>query len=66
MKAMQWKRKWKGTYVGTVASELEGNIEESRKTTSASDHPVYQYSLIQKNVMVMKVIMMRMVTIMYM
>ena len=30
--------------MGTVASELESNIEESHKTTSASDLPVYQYS----------------------
>ena len=33
-----------GTYVSTVASELESNIEVSHKNTSASDLPVYQYS----------------------
>ena len=38
------EKKMEGTYVGTVASELESNIEESHKTTSASDLPVYQYS----------------------
>ena len=32
------------TYVGTVARVLESNIEESNKTTAASDLPVYQYS----------------------
>ena len=31
------EKEMEGTYVGTVASELESNIEESHKTTSASD-----------------------------
>eukprot|EP00731_Ephydatia_muelleri_P012192 Em0006g1086a len=38
------EKEMEGTYVGTVASELESTIEESHKTTSASDLPVYQYS----------------------
>ena len=37
------EKEMEGTYVGTVASELESNVEESHKTTSASDLPVYQY-----------------------
>ena len=34
------EKEMEGTYVGIVASELESNIEESHKTTSASDRPV--------------------------
>ena len=38
------EKEMEGTNVGTVASELESNIEESHKTTSANNLPVYQYS----------------------
>ena len=54
-----------GTYVGTVARELESNFEERNKTTAASVLSVYSTLLIQKNVMVMTVIVMKMVTTKY-
>ena len=38
------EKEMEGTYVGTVARELESNIEERIKTTAASDRSVYQYS----------------------
>ena len=38
------EKEMEGTYVGTVARELESNIGESNKTTAASHLPVYQYS----------------------
>ena len=39
------EREMESTNVGTVARELESNIEESNKTTAAGDLPVYQYSV---------------------
>ena len=51
------EKEMEGTYVGT-------NIEESHKTTSASDLPTSTL-LIQNNVIVRKVIMMKMETTMY-
>ena len=39
------EKEMEGTYVGTVARELESNIEERNKTTAASDLSVYQYSV---------------------
>ena len=38
-------KEMEGTYVGTVARELQSNIEERNKTTVASDLSVYQYSV---------------------
>ena len=38
-------KEMEGTYVGTVARELQSNIEERNKTTAASDLSVYQYSV---------------------
>ena len=35
------EKEMEGAYVGTV----ESNIEESNKTTAASDIPIYQYSV---------------------
>ncbi|KAL5497499.1 hypothetical protein EMCRGX_G013975 [Ephydatia muelleri] len=39
------EKEMEGTYVGTVARELQSNIEERNKTTAASDLSVYQYSV---------------------
>ena len=39
------EKEMEGTYVGTVARELQSNIEERNKTTAASDRSVYQYSV---------------------
>eukprot|EP00731_Ephydatia_muelleri_P009198 Em0004g1536a len=38
-------KEMEGTYMGTVARELQSNIEERNKTTAASDLSVYQYSV---------------------
>ena len=37
------------TYVGTMARELESNLQERNKTTAASDLSVYQYSFDSEN-----------------
>ena len=39
------EKEMEGTYVGTVARELQSNIEERNKTTASSDLSVYQYSV---------------------
>ena len=39
------EKEMEGTYVHTVARELQSNIEERNKTTAASDVFVYQYSV---------------------
>ena len=39
------EKEMESTNVGTVARELERNIEESNKTTAAGNLPVYQYSV---------------------
>ena len=38
------EKEMEGTYVGTIARELESNFEERNKTTAASNLSVYQYS----------------------
>ena len=39
------EKEMEGTYVGTIARELESNTKERNKTTAASDLSVYQYSV---------------------
>ena len=56
-----------GTYVSTVARELDSNIEESNQNHALLQAIFLSTStlMIQKNLMVMNVIMMKMVTTMY-
>ena len=59
------EKEMEGTYVGTVARELESNFEERNKTTAEAFFQSTSTLLIQKNVMVMTVIVMKMVTTKY-
>ena len=59
------EKEMEGTYVGTVARELQSNIEVRNKTTAASDLLSTSTLLIQRNVMVITLIVMKMVTTMY-
>ena len=59
------KKEMEGTYVGTVAREYKAILRRETKPLLQAIFLSTSTLLIQKNVMVMTVIMMKMVTTMY-